>query len=483
MPATGRAPGSLAATIASVRDARPVSVWLDRQRVIAEDDVRHSLTVVGAVDLAVVGGGFTGLWAAIEGARKGLRVVVIDGAELAAGASGRCGGFINSSITHGVSHGNHRWPDEMSAIVAVQNAMWHDTLALLAERDRSEVIEPCGKLTVAVASHHLAGLTHTVAAHHRWGYGAELLSRDATRAFVDSPTYRGGVFLPDGNGLCDPVGLAGVLVEIAQSLGVEFVEGVTIDRLDDERTNVRLAGTTSGNGSRSSGSVVARRAILATNAHRALDRRPRRRVIPVYDHVIATAPLTTQQWDDIGWHRRCGVTDAGNRFHYYRPTPDGRILFGGWNATYHFGGRVDARYERSPETHELLSLHLVDTFPALAGVEISHAWGGPIDSTSRFTPTFGTSMGGKLAWAVGFTGLGVGSSRFAAMTALDLLDGVSTERTELSMVRTAPIPFPPEPIRSVVVAATKRALLREDETGRRGLWLRLLDRFGVGFDT
>jgi glycine/D-amino acid oxidase-like deaminating enzyme len=199
--------------------------------------------------------------------------------------------------------------------------------------------------------------------------------------------------------------------------------------------------------------------------------------------VIATAPLSAANWASVRWHERFGITDAGNQFHYYRPTPDGRILFGGWDATYHAGGRVDERFEQRPATHRRLARHLVETFPQLDGVEITHAWGGPIDSTSRFTPTFGTAMHGKLGWAVGFTGLGVGASRFGALAALDLLAGRDTERTRLSMVRRAPIPFPPEPARWPLVQLTKRAMIRADATGRRGLWLRLLDRAGVGFDT
>ena len=159
------------------------------------------------------------------------------------------------------------------------------------------------------------------------------------------------------------------------------------------------------------------------------------------------------------------------------------MLFGGWDATYHFGGRVDAAYEQQPETHRLLLRHLRETFPCLHDVPVTHAWGGPIDSTSRFTPWFDTTMDGRVGWAIGFTGLGVGSSRFGALVALDLLDGRATERTRLEMVRRAPLPFPPEPARTLVVAATKRSLIREDQTGRRNLWLRLLDRIGVGFDT
>jgi hypothetical protein len=117
-------------------------------------------------------------------------------------------------------------------------------------------------------------------------------------------------------------------------------------------------------------------------------------------------------------------------------------------------------------------------------VRFAYRWGGPIATTSRFTFTAGTRYSGRLAWAVGYTGLGVGASRFGARVALDLLSGRPTERTRLTLVRRAPFPFPPEPLRWAAVAATRRALARADaHGGRRGPWLRLLDRFGIGFDS
>src|SRR5690606_23414517 len=111
-------------------------------------------------------------------------------------------------------------------------------------------------------------------------------------------------------------------------------------------------------------------------------------------------------------------------------------------------------------------------------------WGGAIDTCSRFAVFFNTTHGGKVAYAAGYTGLGVGASRFGACTALDLVDGLETERTELELVRKRPVPFPPEPLRSLVISYTQRAIAEADRNeGRRGLWLRTLDRFGVGFDS
>lgn len=460
--------------MASVRDARPVSLWLDRPDV-AEPAATTWLDAA-STDLLVVGGGLTGLWAALEAAAAGRDVVVVDAGAIGGGASGRCGGFINASITHGIANGHARWPDEMAAIIALQQALWDGTLKLLADHGDGDVIDPCGKMTVATRPHHASGLDDSVALLRRYGQRVRRLDRDEMRAAVASPTYLGGYHHLDANGLCDPAHLAQALARVAVGRGARLVERVAVVGLHDDRAaiTVRLS---------DGGRLRARQVLLATNAYRPLRRQLRARVIPVYDHVVATAPLSSEQWAALGWADRCGITDAGNQFHYYRPTPDGRILFGGWDATYHFGGRIDERFERRGPTHQLLARHLVETFTSLEGVEVTHAWGGPIDSTSRFTPTFGTAMSGKLGWAVGFTGLGVGASRFAALAALDLLAGNDTARTRLSMVRRAPIPFPPEPLRWPVVQLTKRALAREDATGRKSRWLRLLDRLGVGFDT
>lgn len=403
-------------------------------------------------------------------------MVVVDSGPVAGGASGRCGGFANSSITHGLAHGAGQWPGEIDAIVALQNELWDDTLDLLGRKGAGDVIEPVGKLTVALRPHQLADLDASEAVHRSHGYDVERLDADALADRVRSPTYLGGVELRTAHGLCDPARLAWSLADIAEAEGATLAEHTTVTDVSSNRRGATLVTDT---GAR----VEADRILLATNAAPPLLRRLRMRMIPVYDHVIATEPLSARHWAEIGWDRRQGITDAGNQFHYYRPTPEGGILFGGWDATYHFGGRVDPAHEQRRATHELLVRHLHTTFPALRDLAVSHTWGGPIDSTTRFTPMFGSTRDGRIGWAIGYTGLGVGASRFGALASLDLLYGRTTDRTALSMVQRQPLPFPPEPLRWPVVQVTKRALLREDRTGHRGPWLRLLDRFGVGFDT
>lgn len=232
------------------------------------------------------------------------------------------------------------------------------------------------------------------------------------------------------------------------------------------------------------GQVVAHRVALATNVFPSLIRHLRSYVIPVYDYALATEPLTESQQDALGWRQRQGVSDAGTQFRYYRLTPDNRILWGGYDAIYHYGSQLAPELERRPATFQTLAQHFFDTFPQLEGIRSSHAWGGVVDTCTRFTAFFGTAARGQVAYALGFTGLGVGATRFAANVMLDRLDGLRTPRTELDMVRTKPLPFPPEPIRWLGVELTHRSLARADRYGgRRNLWLQAMDAIGFGFDS
>jgi glycine/D-amino acid oxidase-like deaminating enzyme len=231
--------------------------------------------------------------------------------------------------------------------------------------------------------------------------------------------------------------------------------------------------------------VHAPRAALATGCYRPLLRRLRHYLVPVYDYALVTEPLSGPQLASIGWRNRQGVGDAANQFHYYRLTSDNRILWGGYDAVYYNGGRITTAQDQRPETFAKLAAHFFATFPPLAGqVRFSHAWGGVIDTCSRFCAFFGTAYSGRLGYAAGYTGLGVGASRFGANVMLDLLGGEPTERTSLRMVRTRPVPFPPEPVRSAVIQLTRASLARADRhQGRRNIWLRTLDRLGLGFDS
>ena len=139
----------------------------------------------------------------------------------------------------------------------------------------------------------------------------------------------------------------------------------------------------------------ARRALLATSAFPPLVRAIRRYVVPVYDYVLVTEPLSAAQRDAIGWRGRQGVSDIANQFHYYRQTDDHRILWGGYDAIYDFGGRVAPERDQRPATFELLAEHFFATFPQLEGLRFTHRWGGAIDTCSRFSALWGRALDGR----------------------------------------------------------------------------------------
>ncbi|HRW38044.1 MAG TPA: FAD-binding oxidoreductase, partial [Aquihabitans sp.] len=301
------------------------------------------------------------------------------------------------------------------------------------------------------------------------------LDREEIQAEVRSPTYL-AARLDRTTAIVDPARLAWGLADACERVGVRIVEHTRAVGLARDGAGVVVR--------TDRGEVRARHVALGTNVFPSLVRRTRPYVVPVYDHVLATEPLTPEQLASIGWEGRQGIGDSANQFHYYRLTADDRILWGGYDAVYHFGGRVRDAHDHRDATYRTLARHFFTTFPQLEGVRFSHRWGGAIDTCSRFCAFFGTAHDGRVAYAAGYTGLGVGATRFGAQVMLDLLAGEPTERTELEMVRTKPIPFPPEPLAWIGITATRWSLDRADRNeGRRNLWLRALDRVGLGFDS
>ena len=429
-----------------------------------------------------MGGGFTGLWAALLAAPD-EDVVLLEGDRCGWGASGRNGGFAEASLTHGLENGLSRWPEEMDELKRLGNENFATMREMLERRDIDAAWEEQGVIDVATRPHEVGWLAESAEAARAHGEKVTMLDREAVRAEVNSPTYLAGLWHHTGSALVDPGRLAWGLRDAAERDGVRIYEHTRVTRLRRDGDGVLLETP----GAR----LRARRVLLATNAYRPLLRVIRRYVVPVYDYVLVTEPLSDEQRRAVGWERGQGVSDSGNRFHYYRLTPSGsgrdggaRILWGGYEAVYFFRNGMRPELEDHAPTFELLAGNFAATFPQLEGIRFTHRWAGAIDTCSRFCVTFGRAMGGRAAYAVGYTGLGVVASRFGARVALDLLRGRDTELTRLRMVRSRPIPFPPEPLRYAAIQATRRALARADEReGRRGPWLRTLDRFGAGFDS
>jgi glycine/D-amino acid oxidase-like deaminating enzyme len=303
-----------------------------------------------------------------------------------------------------------------------------------------------------------------------------MLGAEEMRARVNSPTYLGGLIRRNDIALVDPARLCWGLRAAAESLGAIVYEQSPAIAVEGDGSALKVVTP--------NGAIRTERVLMATNAYPGPIRRPRRYIIPVYDHVLMSEPLNLEQMASVGWQEGEGLGDVSNQFHYYRMSEDNRILWGGYDATYHFGNGLDPQHDQSDHTHGVLAEHFFETFPQLEGLSFTHRWGGPIATTTHFGPTWGSAHNGRLTWVGGYTGLGVGSSRFGARVALDLVFGQTTERTELEMVRKRPFPFPPEPLRWAGVQLTRKAIQRTDlKEGRRGAWLKLLDRFGVGFDS
>jgi glycine/D-amino acid oxidase-like deaminating enzyme len=304
----------------------------------------------------------------------------------------------------------------------------------------------------------------------------DLLDREQIQAQIHSPIFLGGSHDRTGAALVNPAKLVDGLRAAAVASGVEIFEYSPVSELS--RTGAGIRAITP------AGVIDGHTALIATSAYPPLLRQIKMYIAPVYDYALMTEPLSQSQLEAIGWGQRQGIGDLGNQFHYYRLSGDNRVLFGGYDAVYRYGGPVGPHMDEHDATFSRLSQHFFTTFPQLEGTRFSHRWGGAIDTCSRFSVFFGRALRGRAVYALGYTGLGVGASRFGARTALDLLDRRDTEATALKLVKTRPLPFPPEPLRSGVIQLTRNRLAAADRNqGRRGLWLRALDRAGLGFDS
>lgn len=439
--------------------------WLDD----VEKERRDFPSLQGDIeaDLAIVGGGFLGLWTAILAKERNPRrmVVLLEGNVTGWSASGRNGGFCDHSITHGEENGRTRWPDEFDQLEALGHKNLDEIEAAIKAYGIDCDFERTGVLTVAVEPYQDRDLQ-----------GPDYLCAEKIRAEVNSPTFLSGHWRRSSTAMVHPGKLVLGLTRVAREFGVRIYERSQVKSIEDRNNKLRIK--------TDAGSVDCQRLVLATNAFPSLLRRYSFHTIPVYDYVLMSEPLNARQMDLIGWKNRQGIGDMGNQFHYYRITKGNRILFGGYDAVYYFCGKVDSKYDSRPESFERLASHFFTTFPQLEGLKFTHRWGGAIDTSSRFCAFFTQAYGGKAAYAAGFTGLGVGATRFAANVLLDMTDGIQTERTRLKMVQEVPMPFPPEPLTYPTVQAVRWSLNRADHNeGRRNILLRTLDSLGLGFDS
>jgi glycine/D-amino acid oxidase-like deaminating enzyme len=259
-----------------------------------------------------------------------------------------------------------------------------------------------------------------------------------------------------------PARLARGLARAVERLGGEIFERTPVTDYEEGGEN--------GSGPRlvtDSGEVRARTLVLAGEAYLARLRKLRRQLLPIYSLIVLTEPLSEERWAGIGWEGRECV--ASNRYtvDYLSRTEDGRLLFGGRGAPYHYGSRIQDEYDRHEPTHQLLRSTARDWFPALEGVRFSHAWGGPLAVPRDWMPTMSYDPSRGVATARGYTGQGVATANLSGQTLADLILGRDTGITRLPTVNHQQRPWEPEPLRWLGARYVQRGLMRVDDRAER----------------
>jgi glycine/D-amino acid oxidase-like deaminating enzyme len=414
-------------------------------------------------DVVIVGAGFTGLWTAyaLLGRSPSIRVLVVEAATVGYGASGRNGGWASALFAaRRQDLARHGGPEAVRAQHRAMVAAIDDIARVCAEERIDCGFHRGGTLTVSRSPAQDGRVRGVVDDHVRWGLGPEHpieLDRDACDRRIRVRGTRFGVHTPD----CARIDPARLVVGLAEAVerrgGIIRERTPVIDLLPD---GIRTG----------CGTVRAPITVLATEAWTSTLPGQRRRSIPVYSLMVATEPLSADTWSEIGWDGRETLTDGRNLIVYAQRTPDDRIAFGGRGAPYHFGSRIDPRYDRDPATFRALESTLHDLFPMLRGRPITHRWGGPLGVPRDWHSGVGIARDRSFAWAGGYVGDGVTTANLAGRTLADLILGEDTELTRLPWVGHRSRRWEPEPMRWLAVrsmtALARGADRVEARTGR-----------------
>jgi glycine/D-amino acid oxidase-like deaminating enzyme len=430
-------------------------------------DPRPPLAGSVRADVVVIGGGFTGMWAAWELLEQGATVALLEGGLCGHGPSGRNGGFCESmwlsapALRKSFGDGPARALLDASSAAVTTIGRWCSDQEVDAWFDQS------GYMCVSTAPGFDATGRAAIEAAAQLGAPDRVqnMSAEEIRRRCDSPVFRGGVFIPDFATL-HPARLA---------LGLRRR---LIDRgaLVYERSRVRDFGSHGAqNGSEGGvtattegGEVRAAAAVLAVGpAARALPQL-RSRLTVTSSHIVLTEPVP-DVIEEIGWTGGECITDGRTLIHYFRTTRDGRIVFGWGGGRLAYGARTRGRVEVDDGVAAEIRGHLERIFPALAGRRVTHAWGGPIDVSPSHIPQIGTMPGAPVHFAFGYTGNGVGPSNLAGRTLASLALDRRDENTRLPIVECGPGAWvPPEPFAWLGGSVVRSALVRREHAAEMG---------------
>jgi len=447
-----------------VTDYRAKSYWLEQ----SGTNYTESPALEGLVraDALVVGGGFTGLSAAIhlKQTEPGMRVVLLESDVVGFGASGRNAGLVTAhfGMSLGAMLSLHGKANTQEAQHYGERAFRH--LAELIKQHHIECeYESTGYLRVATTPAQAQRIRKECELAGSLGIGGiEWLDAQAVRALVNSPAYLGAGG-QDRCALVNPAKLARGLKQVALDHGVEMYEHTPVTHLElSPRARAKTP----------RGAVEAEKVALATNAFSSQFQLLRPKQAPVHTYIVLTEPLSPAQLNALRWQGRQGVEDARRLPHGYRLTHDNRLLVAGGDARYFYGNQLGV--DHHAPTFERLERLISQTFPALQGVRITHRWGGPISVTLGLAPMLGTLGAERRAvYSAGCMGHGVALSHLNGCAIGDLILEQRTELTSMFFVKRDTIPLPPEPLRAPLVngfLAALRALDAFDE--RHGLGVR-----------
>lgn len=397
-------------------------------------------------DVAIIGGGFTGLAAAYNliTNHPDKRVVLLEADSCGYGASGRSGGFADTGVRGLWRICDEQGPETARRIFDI-TLDGLDSIRNFAEEHGVDCdFAPNGSIELAANEPQTRLLEEEEELYDKLGLEATLIDRPELQTKIKTDRYVAALRYPYGATL-NPFKLARGMKRVIEEKGVDIYEHTPVLRVERGR-QITVATP--------AGGVRAPAMVLATNAYSPHLGFFKNRIIPMCAYVIATAPLTEKQRESIGWRGREKLSDTNIIFNYFHLSRDGRIVFGGEGIRYLYGGRICTKMNR--RTMERLRRGLLDIFPQLDGIEVTHRWGGTVGMSLAFVPSVGV-LGdeGNIFYAVGYSGEGIVLSQVAGKIISDLYSGNDSALTRLFLVN-GPVPYSmPDPIRYLGVHAYK----------------------------
>lgn len=459
------------------QELRSRSLWLDQ--LDAPISARPSLGGDTDVDVAIVGAGYSGLWSAYSLLRgdPSLRVLVIERDMVGFGASGRNGGWCVGEIAGGLGGAIATWGTQAGMAMTQAIVDTVDEVARVVEAEGIECgFERGGVLRLARTAPQLDRQRQEVDAYRHHGFGDDVLrplAADEATDRVAAADVLGALHYTPGARV-QPAQLARGLASVVERLGATIVEHTS--------ALGTVAGSTAGRPLlvTDRGTVRADVVVRATEAYTRDLPRLRRALVPLYSLMVATEPLDAAMWDSIGLRHRETFADDRRMVIYGQRTTDDRIAFGGRGAPYRFGSGIDAATESASGVHDRISTTLVELFPQLAGVEITHRWGGVLGVPRDWRPSVGLDRSTGIAWMGGYVGEGVAASNLAGRTIADLVLRPDSPLVALPWVQHRSRRWEPEPLRWAAINGARRLAgwidVQESANGRTPRLASVLDR-------